>query len=92
MKIKYESNNVTAFLAVVICDKKWSRIIVRKNYIFTYLYFSGEVGSKITIAVVAAPKRAMSDKTETWPINVAIASNTSTPYTYGCCRSNSRND
>jgi len=38
------------------------------------------------MAVVAAPKRAMSDNTETWPINVAIASNTSTPYTYKCCK------
>lgn len=36
------------------------------------------------MAVVAAPKRAMSDNTETWPINVAIASNTNTPYTYRC--------
>jgi len=38
------------------------------------------------MAVVAAPKRAMSDSTETWPINVAIASNTNTPYTYRCCK------
>ena len=37
------------------------------------------------MAVVAAPKMAMSDKTDTCPMNVAIASNTNTPYTYGCC-------
>ena len=41
---------------------------------------------RLTKAVVAAPKRAMRDRTETWPMNVAIASNTSTPYTYGCCQ------
>jgi len=33
------------------------------------------------MAVVAAPKRAIRERTETWPINVAIASNTNTPYT-----------
>jgi len=38
------------------------------------------------MAVVAAPKRAMSDSTEIWPINVAIASNTKTPYTYRFCK------
>lgn len=37
-----------------------------------------------TIAVVAAPKSAMRDRTETCPTNVAMASNTNTPYTYGC--------
>ena len=37
------------------------------------------------MAVVAAPKRAMRERTETWPTNVAMASNTNTPYTYGCC-------
>lgn len=36
--------------------------------------------------MVAAPKRAMRDKTDTCPMNVAIASKTSTPYTYGCCK------
>lgn len=34
-----------------------------------------------TMAVVAAPKRAMSDSTETCPTNVAIASKISTMYT-----------
>lgn len=40
--------------------------------------------SSFTIAVVAAPNSAMRDRTETCPINVAMASNTNTPYTYGC--------
>jgi hypothetical protein len=40
----------------------------------------------LTIAVVAAPKSAMRESTETWPTNVAIASNTSTAYTYRCCK------
>jgi len=34
-----------------------------------------------TMAVVAAPKMAMSDKTDTCPMYVAMASNTNTPYT-----------
>jgi hypothetical protein len=34
-----------------------------------------------TMAVVAAPKMAMRDRTEIWPMNVAMASNTNTPYT-----------
>jgi hypothetical protein len=38
------------------------------------------------MAVVAAPKSAMRESTETWPTNVAIASNTSTAYTYRCCK------
>jgi len=33
------------------------------------------------MAVVAAPKIAIRERTETWPMNVAIASKTSTPYT-----------
>lgn len=44
-----------------------------------------------TIAVVAAPKMAMRDKTDTWPTKVAIASNTNTPYTYGCYKFVTRN-
>lgn len=40
---------------------------------------------RLTMAVVAAPKSAMRESTETWPTNVAIASNTSTAYTYRCC-------
>lgn len=39
-----------------------------------------------TMAVVAAPNIAINDKTETCPMNVAMASNTNTPYTYGCCK------
>lgn len=35
----------------------------------------------LTMAVVAAPKMAMRDRTEIWPMNVAMASNTNTPYT-----------
>ena len=31
------------------------------------------------MAGVAAPKRAMRERTETWPIKVAMASNTNTP-------------
>ena len=31
-----------------------------------------------TMAVVAAPKMAMSERTEIWPMNVAMASNTNT--------------
>ena len=49
---------------------------------------SGEKQKKediITIAVVAAPNIAINDKTETCPMNVAMASKTNTPYTYGCC-------
>lgn len=41
--------------------------------------------------MVAAPKRAMSERTETWPMNVAMASKTNTTYTYGCCLIN-KND
>lgn len=37
------------------------------------------------MAVVAAPNRAIRESTETWPMKVAIASKTSTPYTYRCC-------
>lgn len=37
------------------------------------------------MAVVAAPKMAMRERTETWPMKVAMASNTNTPYTYRCC-------
>jgi len=42
------------------------------------------------MAVLAAPKMAMSDSTESWPINVAIASITNTPYTYRCCKNKIR--
>lgn len=45
---------------------------------------------QFTMAVVAAPKIAMRERTEIWPINVAIASNTNTPYTYGCCKNKKR--
>lgn len=37
------------------------------------------------MAVVAAPNRAMSERTETWPMYVAMASKINTPYTYLCC-------
>ena len=43
------------------------------------------------MAVLAAPKMAMRDKTDTCPTNVAIASNTSTPYMYRCCNSLGKN-
>lgn len=39
----------------------------------------------LTIAVVAAPNKAISERTEICPINVAIASKMRTRYTYGCC-------
>lgn len=35
--------------------------------------------------MVAAPKMAMRERTETWPTKVAIASKIKTPYTYRCC-------
>lgn len=101
VKIKYDNNNVAAFLAVVTCymhrDVNTLSFILKtriremnKKTTASFRGLDNQSKDLLTIAVVAAPKIAMSDKTEIWPMNVAIASNTKTPYIYGCCKLHSK--
>lgn len=83
VKIRYDSSKVTALRAVVICSFQDSLGIHISFPVVKILIIADSVMliAFRTIAVVAAPKMAMRERTETWPMNVAIASNTNTPYT-----------